>query len=93
LDLTKATNQTTINADTVTALAAKAKAMQFTATVDDKGRLLTLTMPIPAAGQAAASTYTATFSGYGSAPTLSAPATGETVEAPEAEYQYLNGGE
>jgi hypothetical protein len=89
IDLTKASNQTTVDVDTVQTLAGKAKAMPFTMTLDDRQRVLSFTMPIPAAGEAPASTYTATFAGYGSTPAPPAPA--QSVDAPPAEYQYFNG--
>jgi hypothetical protein len=94
IDLTKATGQSSVDADVVTALGAAGKAIPFTATVDDHGRIAAFAMAVPAAGGEEAQRIEATFTGYGTAAPLSAPAAGAATEAPEAEYQFLgNDGE
>jgi hypothetical protein len=94
IDLTKATGQSTVDAEVVTALGAAGKAMPFTATVDDHGRIMTFGMAVPAAGGEEAQRLDVTFTGYGTAQVPGAPAAGAATEAPDAEYQFLgNDGE
>jgi hypothetical protein len=75
---------------TLKALGAKAKAVPFTASVDAKGHLTALAVHIPAAGKTKAHTYAASYDGYGSTTTPSAPAAGEQTKAVPAVYDMLN---
>jgi hypothetical protein len=75
---------------TLKALGAKAKTVPFTATVDAKGHLTKLAVQIPAAGKTKAYTYAASYDGYDSTATPSAPAAGEQQKAVPAVYDMLN---
>jgi hypothetical protein len=85
LDATKATDQATIDDDTMKTLGESAKTLPFTATVDDKGRLTAFTLKVPGV----TSPYEVTFNDFGTPMTEAAPA--DAVDAPEAEYELLNG--
>jgi len=88
VDLTKATESAIVNDDHVKALGDQAKAMPFQATLDDKGRLASLTIPVPAAGDDEAQTWEATYLDYGVPVEVQSPA-GDVVEAPDDAYQIF----
>ena len=88
-DLSQLKKGDLIDDETVTALADKAKALPFTAVLDDKGRLTSMAVEVPAAGENPAFTATVTYSDFGAAAQTQLPAQAE--EAPEAFYQaFLN---
>ncbi|KUL30526.1 hypothetical protein [Actinoplanes awajinensis] len=91
VDLTEATEADVVEAATLTALGAKAKAVPFEAVLDDRGRISTATVKVPAAGKVKADTYLVTYDRYGSAPSPQAPAGSAQVAAPKAAYELLNG--
>jgi hypothetical protein len=90
LDLTKAEEAQIVDDDGIKALAAKAKAVAFTATLDDAGRLATIDIKVPGYAKVKAFTHHATYSKYGSAPEVKAPAASASQDAPAAAYELLN---
>ncbi|MEU8004547.1 hypothetical protein AB0B66_25595 [Catellatospora sp. NPDC049111] len=79
IDMTKSP---TMNAAAAAALGDKATAVPFTATLDDQGRLLTMTMAVgDAVPQAGITDMVVTYSAYGEPVTVEKPA-GKIVEAP-----------
>lgn len=87
IDLTRSPS---VDKAAVTALGEKAKAVPFTATVDDHGRLSTLSVQmgtvVPSLG-----TLTTTYSDFGAPVTVAKPAASETVEAPDSLLKLLAG--
>jgi hypothetical protein len=79
-----------VNAATVTGLGAKAKSVPFEATVDDKGRLATLKVTVPAFGSQKEEVINATYSDFGTDVKVTPPATADVIEAPAAVYTLLN---
>ncbi|MEV4622720.1 hypothetical protein AB0J74_28905 [Asanoa sp. NPDC049573] len=90
LDLTKATVASIVDDDGLKALGAKAEAVPFTATLDDAGRLATIDIKVPGYAKVKAFTHHATYSEYGSAPEVNAPAASASQDAPAAAYDLLN---
>jgi hypothetical protein len=90
VDATKATDEGVFDEDVITGLGDQAKAVPFEATLDDKGRLVSLKISIPAFGTNAADTVNATVSDYGTA-TIAKPAAADVVQAPASVYEILNG--
>lgn len=89
-DLTKAAEADIVDEDIVKALGEQAKAVPFEATLDDKGRLASLRLDIPAAGSAKAQTWEVSYSNYGAAPKLEKPPAAEVQEASKTVYDMLN---
>ena len=89
VDLPKATESALVNDDHAKALGDKAAAVPFEATLDDQGRLATLTITVPAAGDDEAQTWEATYLNYGVPIQVDAP-TGEVVEAPDEVYEIFS---
>jgi hypothetical protein len=89
VDATKATDDGVFDAEVISGLGDKAKSVPFEATLDDKGRLSTLKITVPAFGSTKEDTINATVSEYGTA-TVAKPAAADVVEAPETVYQILN---
>jgi hypothetical protein len=90
VDLTKATDADLVDEDIVKELGDAAKAVPFEATVDDKGRLATLKIEIPASGKVKAQTWQVTYGAYGAAPTIEKPPAAQVQEAPQSLYDLLN---
>jgi hypothetical protein len=80
-----------VDADALKALGTKADAVPFTATLDDKGRLATVDVKVPGYAKVKAFTHHATYSKYGSAPEVKAPAASASQKAPDEAYELLNG--
>jgi len=78
LDLTKSA---TADEKTLDVLGDKAKAVPFTATVDDQGRLTSTVVDLDAVNSALGKVET-TYSDFGASVTVEKPAADETVEAP-----------
>lgn len=78
-----------IGADSVAALADKAKAIPFTATLDAEGRLTAVSFTVPEHGEDKADTMTTTYSAVGTAVKIVKPT--PVVEANEQIYAGLNG--
>ncbi|HEY2673532.1 MAG TPA: hypothetical protein VGJ07_24600 [Rugosimonospora sp.] len=81
LDLTKATDNSAISADALSKAGAKAKAVPFTAVLDDQGRLSSL--KIDGSGIQDGLTITMNFSDYGQPAGISKPDPASVVEAPD----------
>jgi hypothetical protein len=90
VDAAKATDEGIFDQDVITGLADKAKAVPFEATLDEKGRLSTIKVTVPAFGDKKEDTINVTVSDYGTA-TVTKPAAADVVDAPAAVYQILNG--
>ena len=73
------------------ALGTKAAALPFTATVDDQGRLASLKVSVPAAGEVKAYQASITMSKYGATTAQATPAAAEVVDAPAQAYDFFNG--
>jgi hypothetical protein len=82
LDLTKATGNSAVNADALSKAGAKAKAVPFTAVLDDQGRLSSL--KIDGSGIQDGLTVDMAFSDYGKPAGISKPDAASVVEAPDA---------
>ena len=91
LDFTKATWGPVLNANAVKGLGDKAKAVPFEATIDDKGRLATLKVTVPAYGSTKEEVVNITYSDFGTPVKLTTPSASETAEAPETLYALVNG--
>jgi hypothetical protein len=89
-DLTQQGKAEIVDAARLRALGEKAKAVPFEATVDDRGRLTSAVVRIPAAGKTKATRYAITYSGYGSTPTPAVPAAGQQQPATKDAYELLN---
>jgi hypothetical protein len=89
-DFTKGTWGGVVGADAVTGLGDKAKSVPFEATTDDKGRLTTLKVTVPAYGSTKEDVTTITYSDFGTPVKLTPPAAAEVIEAPEAVYTLIN---
>jgi hypothetical protein len=87
LDLAKAKDSGIVDEDVVTALKEKAAAVPFEATVDDKGRILTFKILVPAAGTNPAEAWQVTYSNYGTPVKVTKPAS--SVPAPDVAYAAL----
>ena len=87
IDLTK----TSTNAAAAATLGDKFKALPFTATVDDQGRLTSTSIDVTPAEPSAGKT-TATYSDFGTAVTVEPPPAGDTVPAPDDVVKMLTGG-
>jgi hypothetical protein len=89
-DLTKTDGWGPVDASAVKALGDKAKAVPFEASIDDRGRLTTLTVTAPAGATGGADKVTINYSDFGTAVKLTEPAASEVVEAPDQLYALLN---
>ena len=89
-DITMVPDAEIVDAATLKALGAKAKALPFTAAVDGQGHLSSMTVQIPAAGKTKASTYSVKYSAFGQTAVPAAPASGAQTPAPAAAYELLN---
>jgi hypothetical protein len=87
LDLTKSP---TVNKTSIQVLGDKAKAVPFTATTDEQGRLTGLTIDLSAI-EPALGTLKTTYSDFGAPVTVTQPAASETVEAPDSLLKALGG--
>jgi hypothetical protein len=90
-DLTQQGEAEIVDAATLKALGAKAKAIPFEAEVDSQGRLTRAVVRIPAAGKAKATTYEVTYGDFGTAPSPAVPAADQQQQATKAAYEMLNG--
>jgi hypothetical protein len=90
LDATKAGDDLDgFDSDDIKAMGAAAKALPFTAKLDDQGRLSHLELTVPKAGQTPAGKWTVDVTGYGAQQPLTKP-TGTVKEMPSSGYEMLN---
>jgi hypothetical protein len=87
-DLTKASGSA-VSADTLKKLGDKAKSVPGTVTLDEQGRITSLTIDLSSVDPNLS--IKNTFSDYGAPVSLSAPAAADTVEAPDAVYKIFSG--
>jgi hypothetical protein len=87
LDLTKATGSSTPSSDALSQAGDKAKAVPFTAVLDDQGRMTSL--EIDGSGIQDGLTIQMTFSDYGAPAGIAKPDPASVVEAPDAVTQML----
>ena len=73
-----------------TAMGEAAKALPYTATLDDQGRLTKLVLDAPKAGDVPAGPWTIEVTGYGAQAAQEKPAKGEVTEMPENAYEMIN---
>jgi hypothetical protein len=90
LDATKAGDDLDgFDSEDVKAMGAAAKALPFTAKLDDQGRLTHLELTVPKAGETPAGKWTVDVTGYGAQQPLTKP-TGDVKEMPASGYEMLN---
>lgn len=90
-DLTQQGDAEIVDAATLKALGAKAKAIPFEAEVDSQGRLTRAVVRIPAAGKAKATAYEVKYGEFGTAASPVVPAADQQQKATKAAYEMLNG--
>ncbi|MFI6758750.1 hypothetical protein ACIBF5_06345 [Micromonospora sp. NPDC050417] len=78
-----------LSEETIAGIGEAAKALPFEATVDAESRLTSFVVHVPTVGKTKAYDYSVTIGDYGKAPAVTAPT--ETVSAPAAAYEILNG--
>jgi hypothetical protein len=88
VDLTKAKDAGMVDTEVIGKLGAKAKAVPFTATLDDQGRLTKLVINVPAAGDVKAHKLEATYADYGGASAAKKPS--GAIEASSMVYEIIN---
>ncbi|MEV6845419.1 hypothetical protein [Actinoplanes sp. NPDC051411] len=90
LDATKAGDDLDeFDSEDVKAMGAAAKALPFTAKLDDQGRLSHLELTVPQAGETPAGRWTVDVTGYGTQQPLTKPA-GNVEEMPASGYEMLS---
>lgn len=89
LDLTKVTDTAAVTGDLLDRAGVKARALPFTATLDDQGRLSDLTVDLSSVSPSAA--LAVSFSEYGQPVTVDRPDAASVVEAPDSVYQLFGG--
>jgi hypothetical protein len=90
LDLTRQAWGPLGDPDMIKALGEQAKAVPYTATVDESGHLTQLKVSLPAYADSAASDTNVTFAGFGAPVTATAPAARDVIDAPDTLYDILN---
>jgi hypothetical protein len=91
LDATKVTEDSgMVTLDDVKAMGAGASALPYTATLDDQGRITSLELDAPKAGEVPAGKWTINVTGYGEQKAQEKP-TGSVKEMPTSAYDMLNG--
>jgi hypothetical protein len=91
VDLRRAADAFMVNDEHVKALGEGASTIPFSASVDDKGRLTSLEIKVPAARDYEAATWKGTYLDYGVATTFTKPQAGEVVAATADAYRIFNG--
>jgi hypothetical protein len=88
IDLAKSAPKA-IPAAEIANLTAESKKVPFTATLDDQRRIVKIVLSLPKISVFPASDLTTTYSDYGSPVQIAAPASADTVVAPDLIYQFL----
>jgi hypothetical protein len=91
LDLTKVTGLAGINQVTLNGYGELARSVPFQATLDEQGRLSTMTVDLPPVAGQKAQPLEISYSDYGAPLTVEKPAASQVTEAPEAVYKTLGG--
>ncbi|MFI7575192.1 hypothetical protein [Micromonospora sp. NPDC049497] len=89
LDASGVTDAGAIDSDLVKALGDQAKALPFTAKLDDQGRLVELAIPVPAAGETKAHEIKVTYADYGKATAAQKPPADKVIEASPETYEMF----
>ncbi|MGC4804405.1 hypothetical protein [Micromonospora sp. DT233] len=90
IDVSKAAEAGSLNAELIKALGQQAQSLPFTAKLDPQGRLSELVIQVPASGQVKAQDIKMTYSNYGGATAAQRPPATEVVEAPKELYNVFN---
>ncbi|MEO3775323.1 hypothetical protein ABGB16_00425 [Micromonospora sp. B11E3] len=90
IDVTKAAEAGSLNAELIKALGQQARSLPFTAKLDPQGRLSELVIQIPASGQTKAQDIRITYADYGAATAAQRPPADQVVEAPNELYNLFN---
>ncbi|WP_229399765.1 hypothetical protein [Micromonospora okii] len=90
IDVSKAAEAGSLNAEIIKALGQQARSLPFTAKLDPQGRLSELVIQIPASGQTKAQDIRMTYSDYGAATAAQKPPADQVVEAPKELYNLFN---
>ncbi|MCX4474354.1 hypothetical protein OOK41_29280 [Micromonospora sp. NBC_01655] len=90
IDVTKAAEAGSLNAELIKALGQQARSLPFTAKLDPQGRLSELVIQIPASGQNKAQDIKITYADYGAASAAQRPPADQVVEAPNELYNLFN---
>jgi len=89
IDASLATESSALDADTVKALGAQAKALPFTAKLDAEGRLVELVVSVPAAGETKAHDIKIAYADYGKATAAQKPPADKVIEASNDIYEMF----
>jgi hypothetical protein len=89
IDATKAADSDLLDEEMLKALGDQAKAVPFTAKLDQQGRLTEFALQVPAAGSVPASTVTVNYADYGTATAVQKPPAGKVVEASDQVYDMF----
>lgn len=84
-----ATDQQKKQAKTLLGLLGQAKQAQFTASLDNQGRLTALTVTVPSPNGTRSTTVTTNYSNFGTTVTAAPPPASQVKEAPESFYHLL----
>jgi hypothetical protein len=90
IDVSKAAEAGSLNAEIIKALGQQAKSLPFTAKLDPQGRLSELVIQIPASGQNKAQDIRITYADYGAATAAQKPPADQVVEAPKELYNLFS---
>jgi len=89
IDVSKAPDSGSFDADLVKALGAQANSVPFTARLDSQGRLTEMVIQVPAAGTTKAQEIKISYSDYGAATAAQQPPAAQVVEAPPELYEVF----
>ncbi|MFF3866904.1 hypothetical protein [Micromonospora sp. NPDC001898] len=90
IDVTKAAEAGSLNAELIKTLGQQARSLPFTAKLDPQGRLSELVIQIPASGQNKAQDIKITYADYGAASAAQRPPAAQVVEAPNELYNLFS---
>lgn len=91
LDLTRAVGFTGVSKITIDGYGEAAKTVPFRASLDEQGRLSSMTVDLPAAAGQQAQPLEVRYTDFGAAVTVTKPTAAEVTEAPESVYTTLGG--
>lgn len=91
LDLTRVVGVTGISKITIDGYGEAARTVPFRASLDEQGRLSTMTVDLPAVAGQQAQPLEVRYSDFGSTVTVTRPTAAEVTEAPESVYTTLGG--
>lgn len=91
LDLGRAVGVTGISQVTINGYGEAARSVPFRASLDEQGRLSTMTVDLPPVAGQPAQPLEIRYSDFGTTVVVNKPAAGEVTEAPESVYRTLGG--